>query len=567
MNTDKSAPCFLHLRLSAFISGLFFCAGLRAADLPPGYACATAHPIATQACMDVLASGGNAFDAAVAASSTIAVVEPTGSGIGGGGFWLLHRESDGLEVFVDGRETAPRAASRDMYLDKDGKADERRSRFGALAAAIPGEPAALDHIARKYGSKPLAELLAPAIRAAREGFWMDAKLAKAIADSWKYLSPEAQALLSVNATPLKAYDLLKQPELARTLELIAAKGRAGFYEGETAQKLLAGVSAGGGIWSAEDLRRYAVIEREPLVAWYHGHRIITAPPPSAGGVTLAQTFNQLEALGYRANEGVSSTHLLVEAWRRAYRDRAAYLGDPDFIRIPLYKLLSRSYARQLMASVDPAHATPSASLPPVDVVREGDHTSHLSVLDAQGNRVAATLSINLTFGSGFVAPGTGVFLNNEMDDFAASTTASNAYGLIGSEANAIAPGKRPLSSMTPTFVEGPRGLLVLGTPGGSRIISMVCLGILNWINGADAVGVVSAKRVHHQYLPDLLQAEPGALSADDAARLTAMGHTIKEFPAPWGNLHAVWWDKNADTLQAASDPRGVGRAAIALLNP
>ena len=535
-----------------------------AADTPPGYACATAHPLATQACMEVMAAGGNAFDAAVAASSTIAVVEPTGSGLGGGGFWLLHRESDGLQVFVDGRETAPRSASRDMYLDANGKVDERASRFGARAAAIPGEPAALVHLAEKYGSRPLAELLAPAIRHAREGFVVDAKLARFIGEMWPHLSETGKAALSQNGVALKAGERLAQPELARILERMAQKGRAGFYEGETARALLVGVNAAGGQWTEEDLRRYEVKEREPLVTGFRGYRIITAPPPSAGGVTLAQTFNQLEVLGYKSSERERATHLLVEAWRRAYRDRAQYLGDPDFVRIPLYRLLARSHAMQLAASVNPTAATPSASLPPVALGGEGDNTTHLSVLDAQGNRVAATLSINLPFGSGFIPPGTGVFLNDEMDDFSASTTASNAYGLIGSVANSIAPGKRPLSSMTPTFVEGPRGLLILGTPGGSRIISMVALGILDWMAGGNAASVVARPRFHHQYLPDEIQFEPGALDAAAQEDLLTRGHLLKPLPMAYGNMHAIEWD-GAARLEAASDPRGVGAAQTSLL--
>ena len=548
----------------ALVSLLAWTVSARAADLPPGYACATAHPLATQACMDTLAAGGNAFDAAVAASAAIAVTEPTGSGIGGGGFWLLHRQSDGLEVFVDGRETAPRRSTAGMYLNDQGEADAARSRDGALAAAIPGEPAALAHIAARYGSKALAALLAPAIRYAREGFAVDRKLAKAIGENWPRLSPAAQQVLGKAGLPLGAGELLQQADLAHTLELLAANGSAGFYEGETAQKLLAGVNAAGGIWTEEDFRRYKVIEREPVETWYRGYRIVTAPPPSAGGVALAEFFGQLEALGWRADQGVTSKHLLIEAWRRAYRDRAQYLGDPDFVDVPLYRLLSRSRALQLAASIDRKRATSSASLPPTEAVHEGNHTTHFSVLDAQGNRVAATLSINLPFGSGYIAPGTGVFLNDEMDDFAASTTASNAYGLIGSRANAIAPGKRPVSTMSPTFVEGARGLLVLGTPGGSRIATMVALGALAWINGADALAVVTAPRIHHQYLPDEIQFEPGALDSGEQALLGVMGHTLKPLAAPYGNLHAVWWDRGANRLEAASDPRGVGQASVFL---
>ncbi len=537
-----------------------------AGDKLPGYAVSSATPQATQAGLEVLAAGGNAFDAAVAVSAALAVTEPTGSGIGGGGFWLLHRESDGMEVFVDGRETAPYAASAKMYLDKDGKAVDSLSRDGALAAAIPGEPAALEWIAKKYGALPLKRSLAPAIRLAREGFPVDSKLASAFESQWSRLSINAKATFAQDGRALREGEILRQTELARTLELIALFGRNGFYEGETAKELVTAARNGGGIWTEEDLGRYNVVERKPLVTWFRDARIVTAPPPSAGGVTLAELFNQLELLGYRSDAGVDAKHLVVESLRRAYRDRAAYLGDPDFVNIPMFRLTSRSHARDLVASIDPKHATPSATLLPAPLVPEGNHTTHFSIVDAQGNRVAATLSINLPFGSGFMAPGTGVLLNDEMDDFAASTTASNAYGLIGSEANLVAPGKRPLSSMTPTFVEGPRGLLVIGTPGGSRIITMVALGILGWLDGLDAQQVVSLPRYHHQYLPDEIQFEAGAFTAEEQAALRARGHTLQPLARSYGLMNVVTWNPKTRALQAASDPRALGEGTVVLGN-
>ncbi|HVT37352.1 MAG TPA: gamma-glutamyltransferase, partial [Nevskiaceae bacterium] len=310
---------------------------------------------------------------------------------------------------------------------------------------------------------------------------------------------------------------------------------------------------------------YKVIERAPLVTWMQAYRIVTAPPPSAGGVTLAQVFGQLEALGWHGNGDVLAKHLLVESWRRAYHDRAQYLGDPDFVDVPIYRIAAHGYALALARGIDRAHATPSSTLDAQSrALHEGDHTSHFSIVDAQGNRVAATQTINTTFGCLCMAPGTGVVLNNEMDDFSAAVDASNVYGLVGSKANAIAPGKRPLSSMTPSFVEGPRGLLVLGTPGGSRIITMVTLGILDWISGGDTNSVVGAPRFHHQYLPDEIQFEPGAFSADEQAQLTALGHTLNPLSSTYGNMHAVWWDPAHDHLEAASDPRGVGRAQVVL---
>ena len=533
------------------------------ATQPNAYAVASAHPLATAAGLEVLAAGGNAFDAAVAVSAAIAVVEPTGSGIGGGGFWLLHRAADDFETFVDGRETAPLAATATMYQDASGKAIDALSRDGALAAAIPGEPAALEHLAKTYGKLPLAKSLAPAIRYARDGFACDDKLADAFGYSWKRLSPAAKATFAVNGQPPKTGALLRQPELAATLERLAVQGRDGFYKGETARLLLAGVKAERGLWTDEDLQRYAVIERKPVELHFRDYRIVTSPPPSAGGITLGEVLQQLELLDFKgqAKGGLTAKHQLVETMRRAYRDRAAYLGDPDFVQVPTAELLSRSYARELASTVTPNKATPSTALPPANPYKEGDNTTHFSIIDAEGNRVAATLSINLSFGSGYMPPGTGVFLNDEMDDFAASETASNAYGLIGSKANLVAPGKRPLSSMTPTFVEGPRGLLVLGTPGGSRIITMVLLGLLDWIDGGSVQHLVALPRIHHQYLPDVVEFEPNALSAEEQQGLRGMGYELKQ-TRTYGNLQAVSWDPKSGVVDAASDPRAVGEAKV-----
>ena len=546
-----------------------------AQDKPPGYAVATAHPLATQAGMDILESGGNAFDAAVAISAALSVVEPYSSGIGGGGFWLLHRGSDGFESMLDGREVAPLAATPNMYLNAKGEADPKLSRDGALAAAIPGAPAAWVHLAKKYGTQPLPKLLAPAIRLARDGFPADARLAKMLALFGGRLTP-AISPFAPDGKPAIETMLIRQPDKAATLDTLAQQGRAGFYSGPVAQKLVDGVRAAGGIWTLEDLSRYKIIERKPLTFYFRDHRIVSAPPPSAGGIALAQVFAMLEALAWPAAaapgasagdlksfsmtpaDGAGAKHLLVEGLRRAYRDRG-FLGDPDFVDIPSYRLLSRDYALALAHGIKPGVATPSGTLA---VKPDGDNTTHFSVLDQHGNRVAATLSINLPFGSGFIAPGTGVVLNNEMDDFSAAAGASNAYGLTGSNANAIRPGKRPLSSMSPTFVEGPRGLLILGTPGGSRIISMVLLGALGFTQGLDAQGVVSLPRYHHQYLPDQIEYEPKALNVAEQAALNALGHRLKQVPDGYGNMHAVWWDVAGGKLEAASDPRGIGAAAV-----
>lgn len=524
-----------------------------------GHAVASAHPLATEAGIEVMEKGGNAFDAAVAISAALAVVEPSGSGLGGGGFWLLRDAAKQRDIFVDGRETAPLAAHEDMYL-VNGKADAKRSRDGALAAAIPGLPAGLDHLARHYGRLPLSDTLAPAIRYARDGFRVDFKLHRQL---WKRRdalreSPVAAAAVLRWSIPMLPGMTLRQPELAAVLERLAARGAPGFYQGQTASALLTGVQKAGGIWTQNDLDAYRVVERTPLTFSALGYRVVSAPPPSAGGVALAEILQQLEALPPGA---ANDRHLVVESMRRAYRDRAAYLGDPDFVTVPLARLASRAYAKELAKGISLTRATPSASLPPAARLRQGNHTTHFSVLDAQGNAVAGTLSINLPFGSAFMAEGTGIFLNNEMDDFSAQVSASNAYGLIGSQANAIAPGKRPLSSMTPTFVEGPNGWIVLGTPGGSRIISMVLLGVLGFTQGLSAEHIVSLPRYHHQYLPDEIQFEPDALNAADRHALSVQGHTLKALDAPYGNMHVVI--RRADgRLEAASDPRGIGAATV-----
>jgi gamma-glutamyltranspeptidase/glutathione hydrolase len=535
---------------------------------PPGYAVASAHPLATDAGIEILQQGGNAFDAAVAVSAALGVVEPYSSGIGGGGFWLLHRQRDSFETMVDGRETAPQASTATMYQDAQGHAIADLSRNGPIAGGIPGTPAALDHIASRYGKLGLARDLAPAIRLAREGFPLDARFAKFIASQSKRLSPAAQALLLPGGQPLAQGATLRQPELADTLQRLADRGRAGFYAGATAQHLVDGVRAAGGIWTLQDLAHYRLPERKPLVIRFQGYRIVTAPPPSAGGVGLAEMLNQLAALHWSGADDVHARQQVIEAMRRVYRDRAAYLGDPDYVHIPLQHLLSTRYAGELAGTIQPDHATPSADLPapgqPKRAAKEGVDTTHYSIVDGEGNRVAATVTVNLPFGAGFLEPGSGVFVNDEMDDFAASTTDSNAYGLIGSTANAIAPGKRPLSTMTPSFVEGPQGVLVLGTPGGSRILTMVLLGMLDFLRGADAQAIVAEPRYHMQYLPDQVQFEPGAFDAESQAALTGMGYKLDALESTYGNMQAVLWRRSKDSLQAAADPRGEGTARVVL---
>ncbi|MEJ2593214.1 MAG: gamma-glutamyltransferase [Candidatus Thiodiazotropha sp.] len=528
----------------------------------PGVAAvATAHPLATEAAHQILRQGGNAFDAAVAASAVLAVVEPYSSGIGGGGFWLLHREADGFEIMVDGRERAPLAANRDLFLDAKGEVVPRLSIDGALAAGIPGEPAALAHIAKKYGRLPFGQALEPAIRIAREGFPVDEHYRRMATWRLEVLRKSADAasiFLQQGEVPEKGY-LIRQPALAQTLERLAQSGEAGFYQGETANRLVAGVKAAGGIWSLDDLAAYKVVEREPVRGSYMGLKITSAAPPSSGGVALITMLNILQGFDLPAVAEPQRTHLIVEAMRRAYRDRAEYLGDPDYVDVPVAALIHPWYAAGLARDIQMDKA--SSSLGNLDL-QEGHHTTHFSILDKEGNRVAATLSVNYPFGSGVVAPGTGVLLNDEMDDFSASPGVPNVYGLVGGEANAIAGGKRMLSSMSPTFVEDDGQVAVLGTPGGSRIITMVLLGILDMAQGKGPHDWVSRPRFHHQYLPNRIEFEPDAFSETLQSALKKMGHHLHRLDHRYGNMQAVYWNKRTGKVEAASDPRGIGQARI-----
>ncbi len=531
---------------------------------PPANAVASAHPAATAAGREVIAAGGNAFDAAVAVAAALAVVEPYSSGIGGGGFFLLHRAADGSRHFVDARETAPAAATHDMYLDAQGEFVRERALNGALAAGIPGLPAALVHLSERYGRLGLAAALAPAIRLAREGFAIGPRyhaMAGFRAAAFA-ASPDAAGIFLRDGAAPPVGTVIVQPDLAATLAAIANDGAQSFYRGELAAKLVAGVRASGGIWTRADLAAYRVRERAPIVARYHDIEVVSAPPPSSGGIVLVEALNVLERFDLEALNAADRTHVVAEAMRRAYRDRADFLGDPDFTEIPTARLTAKTYADWLARDLSLAAATPSTSLPPIGVKPEGEDTTHFSVLDADGNRVAATLSINYPFGAASVPPGTGVLLNNEMDDFSAKPLTPNAYGLVGAGANAIAPGKRPLSSMTPTFLESPRRVGILGTPGGSRIISMVLIGVLEFARGAPPSAWVSATRYHHQYLPDELTFEKGGVDPALRAALEAKGHVVREHSRNYGNMQAIVWDVDADRVEAASDPRGEGGAEV-----
>ncbi len=546
------------------VVGLFYQTSLSANSPPPQAAIASAHPLATAAGFEILQAGGNAFDAAVAVSATTAVVEPYSSGIGGGGFWLLHRAQDGKQIMVDGREKAPLAAYRDMYIDTSGDVIPNLSVDGPLAAAIPGEPAALVHIAKKYGRLSLSKSLAPAIRAARNGFKVTPhyqRMAKFRLEALRASPDSARIFLKDNAVPPLGH-LIKQADLAKTLTILAQKGHDGFYKGAFAKRLVAGNRDAGGNWSKQDLLNYNILERQPVTGTYKGYRVTSVAPPSSGGIAIIQMLNILDGFDLAKLTSVKRKHVIVEAMRRAYRDRAEFLGDTDFVSVPVKKLIDVAYARQLQQSINKDKATPSSELKPVATKDSGFHTTHFSILDKEGNRVSATLSVNYPFGSGFVSPGTGVLLNDEMDDFSSKPGEPNVYGLVGAEANAIEPGKRMLSSMSPTFVENNDHVAIIGTPGGSRIITMVLHGILSFIEGRDATSIVNQPRYHHQYLPDHIQYETDAFSKKDVVDLKGLGHKLKPLENNYGNMHVVIWDKKLNKVSAASDKRGEGQALV-----
>jgi len=535
-------------------------AGAQAAEpaAKPGHAAiASAHKLATEAGFEALAQGGNAFDAAVAVAAALSVVEPQSSGLGGGGMFLLHRASDGKDIFVDARETAPAAVDSKDYLAANGDLDKDHSLNGPLSAAIPGEPAGLVWLAEHYGKLPLSKSMVPAIRIARQGFAVD----KRFIDEVRYRKPiferypaSVALFLDKGAVPAVGW-VFKNPDIAKTLELIAAKGNDGFYRGDFAAKLVDDVQAKGGRWSFQDLASYQVKEREPISFKYHDWQIVTAPPPSSGGIAIQEMLNILSGYDLAKLDRVHRVHLIVEAMRRAYRDRAQYLGDPDFVKMPLDDLSSPKYAAGLRSTIHPEKATPSDLLPPYMTPPQGPHTTHFSIIDKDGNRVSATQTVNFVFGAGMVVPGTGFLLNDEMDDFALVAGKPNVYGVVGTDANAPAAGRRPLSSMSPSFVVGDDRIGVIGTPGGSRIITMVLEGILAFVDGETPEKFVGNPRYHHQYLPDVISTEKGAFTSDEVKGLEAMGHKVSESERTWGFMNAVSWDRKTGKLHAGTDPR------------
>lgn len=527
--------------------------------------------IAARIGADVLRRGGNAVDAAVATGFAMAVTYPRAGNIGGGGFMIIHLSKSQQNIALDYRETAPAAATRDMFLGADGKPDPAKSRDGALGIGIPGTVAGLALALEKYGSGKFAlrDLLAPAIALARDGFIITDDSADTLPDWHKRLAkwPSSQKIFSrADGTSLGEGDRLIQTDLATTLDAVAAHGAAGFYEGPAADKLVAGINSAGGIISLDDLKTYRPVIREPVRGTYRGYDIVSMPLPSSGGTVLIETLNMLE--GYKLHDMMTKTsgassvdalHVMIEAMKRAYADRARYLGDPAFVNAPLEQLLSKGYAGRQRASIDIARATPWTDALSATPPHEGTNTTHFSVVDSEGNAVSNTYTLNFSYGVGLVAEGTGVLLNNELDDFTAAPGASNAYGLVGFEANLPGPGKRPLSSMSPTIVlKNNKPVLITGSPGGSRIISTVLQVIVNVLDGGMNIAqAVAAPRLHHQWLPDEVRIEQG-FPKEALDGLRAKGHLIVE---PLGQTSANSIAASPDGWNGAPDPRTRGAEA------
>ena len=516
----------------------------------------------------VLERGGNAVDAAVATGFAMAVTYPRAGNIGGGGYMVIRlgeRQRGQRNIAIDYRETAPAAATREMFLDEKGNADPRKSRDSALAIGVPGTVAGLALAHQRYGSGrlTLAELIAPAIALAREGFAVEDDIADSLPRARVRLGrwpSSAKIFLGPDGNALAPGDRLIQRDLADTLEAIAHRGPQAFYQGPIAEKLAAAVQAAGGIMTADDLKNYRPHIRRPVRGRYRGHEIISMPPSSSGGVVLIEMLNVLEGFKLDEQDDAGRLHLMIEAMRRAYADRAAYLGDPAVVSAPLARLMSKRYAAQLRAGIDHSRATPSREIrEDLQLPREGDNTTHFSVIDRYGNAVSNTYTLNFSYGVGLVAEGTGVLLNNELDDFAARPAAPNAYGLIGGDANAPGPNKRPLSSMTPTIVlKNGRPLIVTGSPGGSRIITAVLQVIVNVVDrGMNAADAVAAPRIHHQWSPDRVLVEQ-SLPADIVSGLEARGHKVDRRP-PFTAVNTIVVTPKG--YAGAADPRTRGSMA------
>nr|WP_313062240.1 gamma-glutamyltransferase [Moraxella sp. CTOTU49097] len=519
---------------------------------------ASEQGLATQVGLDILKQGGNAIDAAVAVGFALAVVLPNAGNIGGGGFMVLHDDKTGKDVAIDFREIAPAKASRDMYLDNQGNVIDGKSLFTHDASGVPGTVAGMEYALKKWGTMPLSKVLEPAIKLADKGFIVSDVMAQTLKEEKSTLGKwsASKAIFFKNGEPLKSGDLLVQKDLAKSLRLIAKQGAKAFYQGEIATKIAKEMQSQGGTMTLEDLKAYKVVERQPIIGDYRGYKVVTMPPPSSGGVHLIEILNMLEHYPIK-EDGVNSAkniHHMAESMKLAYADRSEYLGDPDFVKIPVTGLTSKAYANERVKTIDDNKARLSSNIKPgKPQPYESDQTTHFSVMDKAGNAVAVTYTLNLNFGSGIVVEGTGILLNNEMDDFSVKPGVPNAFGLVGGTANAIEAKKRPLSSMTPTIVmKNNKPWLVTGSPGGARIITTVLQSVVNTIdhemNPAEAI---ITPRVHHQWLPDELRVEEG-ISPDTIKLLQDKGHKVVT-KAPMGCIQIIQADDSG--FYGYSDPR------------
>lgn len=517
---------------------------------------------------DIMAQGGNAVDAGVAVAFALAVTLPRAGNIGGGGFMLVHDAKTGQTHAIDYREMAPSGASRDMFLGEDGEADSDKSLYSGASSGVPGTVAGMKLALDKYGTMEWADVIAPAIRLAEEGMIVTPDLADSLEAAREKMSkyPASMAIFfKPDGSGYRPGETLVQADLANTLKKIATEGPDGFYKGEVAQAIASAVQADGGLITPEDMAAYQVAEREPVKGSYRGYEVVSMPPPSSGGVHLVQILNALEGypIGALGQNSAETIHLMAEAMKLAYADRSEYLGDPDFVDVPVAELTSKEYAADMRARISADFARPAAQIRPADLTPyESDQTTHFSVVDKDGNAVSNTYTINFSYGSGLVADGTGILMNNEMDDFSAKPGTPNGFGLIGGDANAIQAGKRPLSSMTPTIVlKDGQVWLVTGSPGGARIITTVLQVVMNMIDhGMNVAEASTAPRIHHQWLPDELRVEEG-ISLDTVRLLRAKGHDIALKDA-MGSTQSIMRDPASGALYGASDPRRPDAATL-----
>lgn len=527
---------------------------------------ASQETLASRTGVEILKQGGNAVDAAVAVAFSLAVTLPRAGNIGGGGFMLVHIAKENKTIAIDYREMAPSKAKKNIFLDENGDAVEKLSREHGLAVGVPGTVMGMSLALEKYGTMTLAQVTAPAIKMAQEGISITPDLAQSLAGLKRRMAqwPTTAAIFyKADGSDYQVDDILKQPELAHSLSLIAEKGTKGFYEGETATKLINAVKEAGGIMTLDDLKNYKVVEREPVRGEYRGYEVVSMPPPSSGGVHIIEMLNVLQQfpidkLGHNTAQTI---HLMAETMKYAYSDRSEYLGDPDFYKVPIKALTSKDYAQKIASQIAINKATPSAEIKPGKLAPyESDQTTHFSVVDKWGNAVSNTYTLNFSYGSGLVAKGTGILLNNEMDDFSAKPGVPNGYGLVGGDANAVEGNKRPLSSMSPTIVmKDGKPFLVTGSPGGSRIITTTLQIIMNVIDhGLNIAEASNAARVHHQWQPDELRVE-SSFNRDTISLLEAKGHKVKVQSA-MGSTQSIMVTEQG--IFGASDPRHSGSEAI-----